>query len=225
MFTTASKSFHRDRVAFASNKTHRRASTTETTNCHTRKTRKPTGNGWSGKWSGRAGIIGKSNFFTFFSRKGARIHWTGSHHTTHSCTFGDTKYEYGRLTLMMAPRHLEQKIKDSHFKARKSRRGRSSEQRKSKRVRNIKCQKHTTREETAPVGSQKDNVHFGDACAFKHDPNKRQRERDDLGHHLRLVHRTEIRKVTGKVVMTEMQKAHQNFLIKACQEKVTDDFV
>ena len=39
------------------------------------------------------------------------------HVYTHETSFGDKKYDYCRLTLM-AHRHLEQKIKESHFKAR-----------------------------------------------------------------------------------------------------------
>ena len=55
-------------------------------------------------------------------------------------TFGDTKNDYCRLKLMVQ-RHLEQKTKDSHFEARNRQTcNRSSEQRKSKRKRQIQCQ-------------------------------------------------------------------------------------
>ena len=56
---------------------------------------------------------------------------------------------------------------------------------------------------------------FEEACAFKHDPNKKGTENGV--HLLRKVHCTEIRKVTEKVVMTEVLKAHQNLLVKARQ--------
>ena len=43
--------------------------------------------------------------------------------------------------------------------------------------------------------------------------------RDDLVHLLRQVHRTETRKVTEKVAVTEVQKAHRNLLIQVRQKK------
>ena len=38
---------------------------------------------------------------------------------------------------------------------------------------------------------------------------------------LRQAHRTEIRKVTEKLALTEVPQAHQNLLVKACQEMRT----
>ena len=85
--------------------------------------------------------------------------------------------------------------------------------------------KITTKRETAPVGSQKDNVHLEICAHSSMIRTRKETERDDIGHHLRLVHRTEIRKVTEEVLMTEVQQAHQNLLVKVRQEKVTDDLV
>ena len=51
---------------------------------------------------------------------------------------------------------------------------------------------------------------------------RKAKERDDLVHPLRSVHRTEIRKVVEEVVMTEAEKAHQNSLGKIRQGKRTD---
>ena len=48
-----------------------------------KKTRKPTGNGWLGGWSGQNKKIGQSYMFMHFSRKGAQFHLTGSNHTGH----------------------------------------------------------------------------------------------------------------------------------------------
>ena len=57
----------------------------------------------------------------------------------------------------------------------------------------------------------------GEACAFKRDKNKKAKGRDHFVHLLRRVHRTEVRKVTEKVVMTEVLKRHQNLLVKVRQ--------
>ena len=54
---------------------------------------------------------------------------------------------------------------------------------------------------------------------------RKPKERDDLVHLLRQVHRTEIQKVTEKVAMTEVPKAHQNLLVKVSDGKRTDKFV
>ena len=50
--------------------------------------------------------------------------------------------------------------------------------------------------------------------AFEHDPNKKAKGRDDLVHLLRQVHHSVIPKVTEKVAMTEVLKAHVNLLVK-----------
>ena len=48
---------------------------------------------------------------------------------------------------------------------------------------------------------------------------------DDLVHFLRQVHRSETRKATEKVAMTEVQKAHRNSLIQVRQKKQTGNLV
>ena len=76
----------------------------------------------------------------------------------HETTFGNKKHDYCSLNLMIS-RHLEQKIKYFHFKARIETRttlaNRSSEQRTSTRKRQRKCQ-----EENVCVGSWKASVHL-----------------------------------------------------------------
>ena len=54
---------------------------------------------------------------------------------------------------------------------------------------------------------------------------RKAKGRDDFVHVLRQVHRTQIRKVMEEVVMTEVQKAHQNLLVKVRQGKRTGYFV
>ena len=65
-------------------------------------------------------------------------------------------------------------------------------------------------EETASVGSQKDNVHSEEHAHSSMTRTRRAKERDDLCRFLRHVHRTEILKVTEKVAMTEVLKPHHN---------------
>ena len=85
--------------------------------------------------------------------------------------------------------------------------------------RHIKCPKSTPTEETAFVGQQKANVHLEIRAHSSMNQTRKAMERDDLVHLLRQVHRTETRKVTEKVAMTEMLGAHQNFLVKVRQQK------
>ena len=71
--------------------------------------------------------------------------------------------------------------------------------------------KPTPREETAYAGSQKASVHLE---KHAHSSMTRRREvkgRDDFVHFLRQVHRTEFRKVTEKVAMTEVVKGTPTF--------------
>ena len=72
------------------------------------------------------------------------------HVFTHETSFGDKKYDYCRLKLM-AHRYLEQKIKESHFKARNLRRGqtcnRSSVHRKKQKENAKQMPKTTPRED------------------------------------------------------------------------------
>ena len=113
----------------------------------------------------------------------------------------------------MAQRHPEQKIKDSHFNARKRdgyRRtiGGSSERCKKKKAKNMPIT--TPIEGTAYVGPQKAHVHLEMHAHSSMTPTRRANGRDGLVHLLRQVHHTEIRKVMENVVMTEMQKGLKN---------------
>ena len=54
---------------------------------------------------------------------------------------------------------------------------------------------------------------------------RQAKERDALIHLLRQAHRTEIRQVTEKVAMTEVQKTLQNLLVQDLRDKRTDYFV
>ena len=110
-------------------------------------------------------------------------------------TFGDKKYDHCRLKLM-AQRGLEQKksrilISKREIETRTERRAEGKQRKWQNKMPNT-----TPREETASVGSRKVNVHFGEACAFKRDPKKKAKGRDDFVHLLRRVHCTEVRKVT-----------------------------
>ena len=68
--------------------------------------------------------------------------------------------------------------------------------------------KTTPREETASVGSQKASVHLEKHAHSSMTRTRKAKGRDDPLHFLRQVHSTEIRKVTEKVTMTEVLKAH-----------------
>ena len=94
----------------------------------------------------------------------------------------------------------------------------------SKRKRERKCQK-TTPKETASVGSRQANVHSEKHAHSSMTRTRKAKGRDDLVHLLRQVHRTDIRKVTEKVAMTEVLKTQQNWLVKVCQWKRTDYLV
>ena len=62
-------------------------------------------------------------------------------------------------------------------------------------------------------------------CAFKHDPSKRAKGRDDFRHVLQQPHRTEIRMVTERVVLTEVQKGSTpNLLVKSVRESEQTTF-
>ena len=71
----------------------------------------------------------------------------------------------------------------------------------------------TPREETVSAAPQKAKVHLEIHAQSSMNATRKAKGRDDLVHLLRQVHRTEIQKVTEKVVMREAQKAHQNLLV------------
>ena len=85
-------------------------------------------------------------------------------------TLNDKTYDYCSLELM-AQRHLEQKIKDSQFKARNRDEERPATELRSKEKRTEKAKqmpKPTPGEETAFAVLRVAMVHFGDLCAVKH---------------------------------------------------------
>ena len=69
MYTTASKSFHRDSVAYAPNKTHRRASAPHDKLPHKRKHTQTNGEWLVGRWWGRTEIIGTILYVCVFFQK------------------------------------------------------------------------------------------------------------------------------------------------------------
>ena len=85
--------------------------------------------------------------------------------------------------------------------------------------------KKSPRGKTAYVGPRKANVHLEIRARPSMTRTRKTKRRDDLVHLLRQVHHTEIRKVMELVVMTEMQKPHQNLLVKVRQERQTYYFV
>ena len=85
--------------------------------------------------------------------------------------------------------------------------------------------KTTPTEETASVGSQQANFHL-EKHAHSSLTRTRKAKGRDLVYFLQQAHRTEIRKVTERVVLTEVQKeAYRNWLVKVRQGKRTDYFV
>ena len=80
----------------------------------------------------------------------------------------------------------------------------------------------TPREETASVGPRKANVYLEIHAQSSMTHTRKAKGRDDFVHFLRQVHRTETRKVTEKVAMTEAQTALKNLLVKVRQGKRTD---
>ena len=83
----------------------------------------------------------------------------------------------------------------------------------------------TPREETASIGSHEADVRFESRPHSSMNRKRKAKGRDDFVHFLLQVHRTEIRRVTDKVAMTEVQKAHQNFLVEVGQGLHSDCFV
>ena len=75
--------------------------------------------------------------------------------------------------------------------------------------------KTTAREETASVGSQKANAELEKHAHSSVTRTRKAKGRDDLVHLLRQVHRTEIRKVSEKVVMTGSAKGTPKFTGKS----------
>ena len=74
-----------------------------------------------------------------------------------------------------------------------------------------KMRKTTPREETASVGSRKANAHMGTPAHSSTNRTRMAEGTDDLLRLLPHVHRTEILKVTEKVVMTEAEKDTPKF--------------
>ena len=90
-------------------------------------------------------------------------------------TLGDEKYDYCRLKVMVQ-RHLEQKIRDSHCKARNRHEDRPAlgTSSKGKAKGNGKQQAKTdSRRGDCIRWTTKGRCSFGEACAFKHDRNKK----------------------------------------------------
>ena len=91
-------------------------------------------------------------------------------------TFGDKNYDYCRLKLM-TQRHREQKIKDSHFKAKKRDEDRPAlgapKKQKAKGKVKHNAKKNSERGDCIRSFSSKGLCSFGEACAFKHYPNKK----------------------------------------------------
>ena len=81
------------------------------------------------------------------------------------------------------------------------------------------------REEIAYVGPRKANVHLDIRAHSNMNQTREAKERDDLVYLLRQAQRTGIRKVIEKVVMKEVQKAHNNLQVKVRQERQTDNLV
>ena len=131
-------------------------------------------------------------------------------------TFGDMNYDSCRLKLV-AHRHPEQRIKDSHIKARHR-----DEDRRARGAPNIakaKAKGKSNAKQQLRERITKCQRSFGEACAFKHDPNKK-----DTGKG-RPLSPSPTGSSDGKVVITEVRKAHQNLLVKVCQGKRTDYLV
>ena len=139
-------------------------------------------------------------------------------------TLGNKKYDYCRLKLM-AQRHFEQKIKVFHLKAKKTRRGQtcdwSSEQGEAK-GKGTQNAKNTSERGDSTRWTTKANVCLEKLAHSSMTRTMRTNGRDDFVHLLRQVHRTESRRVTGKVTMLEVLKAHQKFWGKVRQGKRTD---
>ena len=98
------------------------------------------------------------------------------HFYTRETTFGDKKYDNCRLKLMVQ-RHLGQKKKREietrtglQWEIQAKAKGKYNAQNNSERG---DCIRWTT----------KDKCSFGDACAFKHDPNNKGKGKDDFVHY------------------------------------------
>ena len=83
VYTTASKSFHRDSVAYAPNKTHRRASAPNDELPHKRKLTQTNGEWLVGAWWGRTEIIVTILYVFAFFRKRCLFPLDKSNHTGH----------------------------------------------------------------------------------------------------------------------------------------------
>ena len=142
-------------------------------------------------------------------------------------TFGDKKYDYCRLKFMV-PRRVEQKIKESHSKARNRDEDRPAIGALSKGTAKGKSKEHARNNSGRGDCIRwitKGQRSSGGSYAFKHEPNKkgngkeRPRSPSPTGSPKRNS------KGKGKVVMMEAQEAHQNLLVKVRQGKRTDHLV
>ena len=112
---------------------------------------------------------------------------------TQETTFGDKKYDYCSLKLMFQ-RHLEQKIKDSHFKPRNRDEDRLALGALNGRKTKI-MSKTTPKEKSVSVGSQKADVHWEKHAYSSMTRTRTSEERDDLVHLVRQVHQNLLVKV------------------------------
>ena len=125
----------------------------------------------------------------------------------------------------MAQRHPEQRIRESRFKVRTQEKNRPAIGAPNKGTAKGKCKQITQkqlRERRLPPFDLKRPILIWRSMHIQASP---EQERDDLVHFLRQVHRTENRKVTEKVAMTEVQNAHQHLLVKVRNGKGTDYLV
>ena len=90
-------------------------------------------------------------------------------------TFGDKTFDYCRL-MLLARRHLEQKIQESHFKARnrdEDRPAMGAPRRGKAKGKGKEHAKHNSERGDCCRWITKGQCSCGEACAFKHDPNKK----------------------------------------------------
>ena len=122
-----------------------------------------------------------------------------------------------------AQRHLEQKRKDSHFKARNRDEERlaigAPRRGKAKGTGKRTCRKERRERSLHPLDHKRPMFIWRSMRIQSKTRTRKAKGRDDFVHLLRQVHRTEIRKVTEKVAMTaEVLKAHQHLLAHVREE-------
>ena len=98
-------------------------------------------------------------------------------------------------------------------------------EKKKRKAKAKQMPKTTPTEETASAASKKANVHSEKHAHSSMTRTRKARGKEDLVHLLRHVHRTETRKVTEKVAMTQVLKTDRKLLVKVSQEKRTDCLV